>query len=135
MTLNLSQFLRYEGTGKPSTNSIGNISFLRFPTKNSTTSLSVNTLETQYHKGIIYSGRISQNIFKGKAQLELNYRNVNYNFKTESPLLQNIIGGSFNMILHKTTSFILSYEGTFQKEVEYHRYYVTLTHRIKSKKK
>ncbi len=136
MSINVSQFLRYQGDGKPATNTFGNLSFFRFPTKNSTTSFSINTLETQYHKALIYGGRISQNIFKGKAQVELNYRNVNYNYlNTDSKQVQNIIGATFNMIVFKNTSLILSYEGTFEQNADYQRYFVTMTHRIKSKKK
>lgn len=136
LSLNVSQFLRYEGSGKPTTNTYGNVSIFRFPTKNTTTSISINTLESYYHKAVIYGGRVSQNIFHGKAQLELNYRNMNYKYSgSEFNHVSNIIGASFNMIVVKNTSFIISYEGTFEKQADYNRYFVTLTHRIKSKKK
>ena len=137
MSVNASQFLRYQGDGsKPTTNTLVNISFLRMPFKNSSASLSINTLATQYHKAVIFGGRITQNVFKGKAQVELNYRNVNYNYSnTETSQRQNIIGVNLNMNVLKYTSFIISYEGTYEKEINYQRYFITLIQRLKSKKK
>lgn len=73
--------MRYQGDNpKPTTNYVGNLSFNKIPLHNVSLSLSGNILESVYFKGTIIGGRISDNFMKGKLNLELNYRNVNYSF-------------------------------------------------------
>ncbi|MBK7094752.1 MAG: hypothetical protein IPH57_06810 [Saprospiraceae bacterium] len=134
ISVNASAFVRYQGDNpKPTTNYVGNLSFNKIPLHNVSLSLSGNILESVYFKGTIIGGRISDNFMKGKLNLELNYRNVNYSFfNTESNLKQHIAGANLSFNIFRKTSLMLSYEGTFDKtNSDYHRYYVTINQRFK----
>lgn len=137
INLNTSAFFRYQGNNpRPSTNYYGNLSFYRFPMKNSTFSVNANYLNAEYHKALIYGARLNHNILKGKGQFEINFRNVAYRFYSlENATVQNIFGISFSYNLLRYTMLMLTYEGTLQKESTNHRYYITLIQRFKSKKK
>ncbi|MBK7093873.1 MAG: hypothetical protein IPH57_01930 [Saprospiraceae bacterium] len=135
ISVNASAFVRYQGDNpKPTTNYVGNLSFNKIPLHNVSLSLSGNILESVYFKGTIIGGRISDNFMKGKLNLELNYRNVNYSFfNTESNLKQHIAGANLSFNIFRKTSLMLSYEGTFDKtNSDYHRYYVTINQRFKN---
>ena len=82
---------------------------------------------------MILGGRISDNFFKGKLNTEVNYRNINYTFfNTETGLKQNIAGVNFSINVMKKTTLMASYEGTFEQSRAWHRYFITITQRIKN---
>lgn len=135
ISINASAFLRYQGDDpKPTTNYVCNLTFNKIPVHNISLSVNGNILESNYLKGRIIGGRLSDNFIKGKLSMELNYRNVNYSFfNTESNLLQHIAGANLSINILRKTSLMLSYEGTFDKTNEdYHRYYITINQRFKN---
>jgi hypothetical protein len=135
ISINASAFLRYQGDDpKPTTNYVCNLTFNKIPVHNISLSVNGNILESNYLKGRIIGGRLSDNFIKGKLCMELNYRNVNYSFfNTESNLLQHIAGANLSINILRRTSLMLSYEGTFDKTNEdYHRYYLTINQRFKN---
>ncbi|MGB5025384.1 MAG: hypothetical protein WBO44_08545 [Saprospiraceae bacterium] len=135
ISINASAFLRYQGNDpKPTTNYVVNLSFTKIPVHKIALSVNGNILESNYFKGTIIGGRISDNFIKGKLNMELNYRNVNYSFfNTESNLKQHIAGANLSFNIFRKTSLMLSYEGTFDKtNSDYHRYYVTINQRFKN---
>ena len=135
ISINASAFLRYQGDDpKPTTNYVCNLTFNKIPVHNISLSVNGNILESNYLKGRIIGGRLSDNFIKGKLSMELNYRNVNYSFfNTESNLLQHIAGANLSINILRRTSLMLSYEGTFDKTNEdYHRYYITINQRFKN---
>lgn len=135
ISINASAFLRYQGDDpKPTTNYVCNLTFNKIPVHNISLSVNGNILESNYLKGRIIGGRLSDNFIKGKLSMELNYRNVNYSFfNTESNLLQHIAGANLSINILRRTSVMLSYEGTFDKTNEdYHRYYITINQRFKN---
>ena len=96
--------------------------------------LNYNTLESYYFTGNIYGGRLNHSAMKGKLGLEANYRKVNYSFFSgEQQLKQDIIGFSANVVMARFTTLILSYEGTFEPNKKYHRYFITAIQRFKNK--
>ena len=135
ISLNASAFLRFQGENQnPTTNYVLSIHFNRIPLINSTVSLSGNYLEANYFTGTIIGGRISNNFLKGKLNLELNYRHVNYLFNySETPLIQHIAGTNISYNLFKKTSLMFSYEATLDKNSsDFHRYYITFVQRFKN---
>ncbi|MCE2790413.1 MAG: hypothetical protein LW630_10940 [Saprospiraceae bacterium] len=134
ITLNSSVFYRYQGSGNiPTKNYIIATYINNIPGIGSNLQLSVNFLETSYFKGTIFSGRMSKNIFKGRCNIELQYRKVDYTFfNTESLLSQHIGGLNFFVNVTKKTALSCSYEGTFEPGQKFHRYFITLTQRIKN---
>ncbi|MCU0329315.1 MAG: outer membrane beta-barrel family protein [Chitinophagales bacterium] len=134
ININTSAFYRYQGSNaKPTSNYIANINFNSILKKSTTASVNINLLESFYFKGMILGGRISDNFFKGKLNTEVNYRNINYTFfNTETGLKQHIAGISFSINLLKKTALMCSYEGTFEPSKAWHRYFITITQRIKN---
>ena len=134
VNINASAFYRYQGShAKPTSNYIANINFNSILKKSTSASVNINLLESFYFKGVILGGRISDNFFKGKLNTEVNYRNINYTFfNTETGLKQNIAGVNFSIHVLKKTTLMLSYEGTFEQSRAWHRYFITMTQRIKN---
>jgi hypothetical protein len=79
---------------------------------------------------------ITKDLFKGLVSTELSYRKVDYRFfnKDQGTLNQHIWGFSLNIYGKKRTSLMVSYEGTYEPNVQYGRYYLSLTKRFRSKK-
>jgi hypothetical protein len=134
ISLNASAFFRYQGDNPtPTKNYVANVNINSILRKSTNASFSLNLLESYYFKGTIAGGRISDNFVKGKLNAELNYRNINYTFyNSESNLKQHIGGVSFSINLLKKTALMCSYEGTFEPSKVWHRYFVTITQRIKN---
>ncbi|MBK8627670.1 MAG: hypothetical protein IPN86_19530 [Saprospiraceae bacterium] len=134
ISVNASAFFRYQGDNPtPTKNYVANMNINSILHKSTNTSFSLNLLESYYFKGTIAGGRISDNFIKGKLNIELNYRNINYTFyNSESNLRQHIGGISFSFNLMKKTALMCSYEGTFEPSKAWHRYFVTITQRIKN---
>lgn len=134
---NASGFYRYqENKPQPTKNYVANLTFSQIPSLNAALNLNVNAMQTYYFNGNIYGARLNKDLFKGVLSTELNYRKVDYKFfNTEQPSLkQDVVGFSANIYGKKRTSFMFSYEGTFEPNKSYNRYYITLSQRFKSKK-
>ncbi|MFZ1581068.1 MAG: hypothetical protein WAT26_08015, partial [Saprospiraceae bacterium] len=134
VNINTSAFFRYQGNNPvPTKNFVANLNFNGVLRKGLSTSLSLNLLESYYFKGTIAGARISENFLKGKLNTEINYRNINYTFfNTESALKQHIAGINFSINVLKKTTLMCSYEGTFEPSRAWHRYFITITQRIKN---
>lgn len=134
ISINASTFFRYQGSNPtPTKNYVANVNINSIFRKSTTASLSLNLLESYYFKGTIAGARLSDNFFKGRVNTEINYRNVDYTFfNTEAGLKQHIAGMSFSFNLLKKTALMFSYEGTFEPSKAWHRYFVTITQRIKN---
>lgn len=135
INLNASVFYRFqENQLKPTKNQVVNLNISRFPLQNMSLNLNYNTLESYYFTGNIYGGRLNHSAMKGKLGLEASYRKVNYSFFSgEQQLKQNIFGFSANVVMARFTTLILSYEGTFEPNKKYHRYFITAIQRFKNK--
>jgi hypothetical protein len=133
---NVSAFYRYQGNNpKPTANYVANINVNKVLRKSTNLTLSGNLLESYYFKGTILGARMSDNFFKGKLNAELQYRNVNYIFNnSENTLKQHIAGLNLTFQLFKKTSIICSYEGTYEPLKVWHRYFITISQRIKNDK-
>jgi hypothetical protein len=133
MSINTSAFWRYQGDNpQPTTNYVGNLNFTGLPGLFKTLNVSVNLLESYYFKGRILGARLNGQALKGRLGMEVQYRNVNYNFfSSESALLQHIGGISLSIPLLKKTILMVNYEGTFEPSKDYHRYFITFVQRFK----
>lgn len=134
INLNVSSFYRYQGSiSKPTKNHIVNLSISSIARKSTNLSLNYNQLESYTFTGNIIGGRINDSFFKGKLSSEINYRQINYDFfNTESALKQKIAGINFTLNIFKKTTLMCSYEGTFEPTKAWHRYFITITQRIKN---
>lgn len=129
-----SSFLRYQGNNpKPTKNHIATLNINRIVGNRLNSTLTFNQLESFYFKGYIAGARMADQFWKGKIQLDLNYRFVNYTFfQGATTLKQQIIGANLNLLLIKNTSLILSYEITSEPNTDVHRYFITISQRLKN---
>lgn len=137
MNFNASGFYRYQDSRpEPTKNYVASLTFSQIPRLNASLNLNVNTMNTYYFDGNIYGARLNKDLFKSRLSTEINYRMVDYIFfnKEQPSLKQEIVGISANIYGNKRTSFMFSYEGTFEPTKKYNRYYVTLSQRFRNKK-
>lgn len=132
--LNASSFYRFQGDNpKPTQNYVAGLNMNRILGNRLNVSLTYNQMVSYYFQGTIIGGRVSDNIWKGKMQLELNYRHVNYAFNNnETSLQQHITGLNVSWNVFKNTTLIWSYENTLEPSRTWHRYFITLSQRIKN---
>jgi hypothetical protein len=135
--LSLSSFYRYQSNRPdPTKNYVANLSISQIPKVQASVNLNINYMNTYYFNGSIWGTSITKDLFKGLLSSELSYRKVDYQFlnKEQGTLNQHIWGLSLNIYGRKRTSFMVSYEGTYEPNVQYGRYYLTLTQRFRTKK-
>lgn len=136
VSFNLSGFYRYqESKPQPTKNYVANVFFSQIPGVKSSLNLNFNNMKTYYFSGNIIGARVNKDLFKGKVYTEFSYRKVDYDFfNAEQPnLKQDVLGVSLNIYGKKRSSIMLNYEGTFEPNSSYNRYYITLSQRFKSK--
>jgi hypothetical protein len=134
--INASGFYRYQQSRpEPTKNYVVNVTKSAIMGPGSSLNFNFNAMNTFYFDGNIYGASFTKELFKSKMSTELNYRKVNYSFvNPEQPnMVQQIFGVSLNVFGKKSSSLLLSYEGTFEPLKKYNRYYVTYSHRIRSK--
>jgi hypothetical protein len=91
-----------------------------------------NLIQTYYFDGTIYGARLSRDIFKSKANVELNYRYIDYAYKTsEQTIRQQVFGINTSIYLTNTSFILLNYEGTFDVNDDYHRYFISFSKRLR----
>lgn len=137
VNLSLSSFYRYQSNRPdPTKNYFANLSFSQIPKLQASVNMNFNYINTYYFKGSILGTSLTKSLFKGLVSTELSYRKVDYRFldKDQGTQKQHIWGLSLNIYGKKRTSFMVSYEGTYEPKVQYGRYYLTLTQRFRSKK-
>ncbi|MFN8357063.1 MAG: hypothetical protein U0Y10_21595 [Spirosomataceae bacterium] len=138
MTINLSAFYRYqESRPEPTKNYVANFTIAQVLGNGSYLNFNLNRMDTYYFYGDIYGVRLNKDLFKSTVSTELSFRKVSYLFFNENQpnLQQNIVGASLNFYGRKRPSVMLSYEGTFEPNASYNRYFVTISQRFKSKTK
>jgi hypothetical protein len=116
---------------RPSKNLYGYLSYYQIPGLNITATLSGTYLESSYLNSKILGASFSRDFFKGKFYTEIGYRYVDYSYTENIPkTLQNIGSLNISWQLAKKLSFSFYYEGTFEKQDMYHRFYLQLRKRF-----
>jgi hypothetical protein len=116
---------------RPSKNLYGYINYYQIPGINISATISGTYLESVYLNSKILGASFSRDFFKGRFYTELGYRYVDYSY-TESLLktTQNIGSLNISWQLAKKLSFSFYYEGTFDKQDMYNRFYLQLRKRF-----
>ena len=116
---------------RPTKNFRGYITYSQVPGIGASVTLSSTWLETSYLKGTIYGLGISRDIISGKLSGGLKYRYVDYLYQnSEMPLIQNVGEANLSWNIYKKLSLSIYYEGTFEKEIPYHRLYLNVSQRF-----
>jgi hypothetical protein len=132
LTLGLQSSYRFlKSDPSPSKNFYGYLSCYQIPGLNISATLSGNYLESNYLNSKIIGLNISRDFFKGKFYTEIGYRYVDYSY-TESLLktVQNIGNVNISWQLAKKLSLSFYYEGTFEKQDQYNRFYLQIRKRF-----
>lgn len=126
-----SSYWDRQGDSKPTTNINGYLTCTQLPLLEASGTLTVNALQTSYVAGQIYGIRFDKGFLNGKLNWSLSYRFVDYTYLTSKvKLLEHIAGTDLSMQLTRKLSFSVSYEGTFEKENQYHQIYCSIIQRF-----
>jgi len=116
---------------RPSKNLNGHLTYSKVPGIGASVTLSTTWLETSYLNGIVYGAGISRNLISGKLTAGLKYRYVDYLYQnTEMALIQHVGEANLSWMVYRKLSLSVYYEGTFEKEVPYHRIFINITQRF-----
>lgn len=93
------------------------LNFNRIPLLKASATLTANYLQSGYLNGTTFGLRLMKDIFKGKLNLELSYRRVDYTFPFYGySTNQNIVGGSLTWSIFKKLGFYVFVENTFDSQ-------------------
>jgi len=116
---------------RPSKNANAYIRYSQLPYIKAAFSFTFNILQTAYLDGRIFGAGLNKDLFAGKWNMGLNYRNVNYDFVNSTvPLNQNIAELNLQWNIIKNLNLSASYEGVFETDNQYNRIYLNLRKRF-----
>ena len=93
------------------------LNFNRIPLLKASATLTANYLQSGYLNGTTFGLRLMKDVFKGKLNLELSYRRVDYTFPFYGySTNQNIVGGSLTWSIFKKLGFYVFVENTFDSQ-------------------
>jgi len=116
---------------RPSKNLNGTLTYSHVPGIGASVTLSSTWLETSYINGMVYGAGISRDLVPGKLNGGLKYRYVDYLYiNSELALVQNVVEANLSWMIYRKLSLSVFYEGTFEKELPYHRLYINLSKRF-----
>lgn len=135
VSLNLSQFLRFQGHSKPNKTFLAYLYLPNLLKSKINCSLQFQNLETDYIKGLTYGGRISRDLFKSKANIELSYRINQYNYlNQENKINQHILGTTLYLYLSRRLYFSINFEWDKTPTVQSQRMFTSINYRFDNKK-
>ncbi|MCK4993081.1 MAG: hypothetical protein KAS29_21435, partial [Bacteroidales bacterium] len=116
---------------QPSKNLNGYFTYSQVPGIGASVTLSATWLETNYLNGIVYGLGISRSLISDKLSGGLKYRYVDYLYRnTEMALIQHVGEANLSWMVYRKLSLSFYYEGTFEKEVPYHRVFINISQRF-----
>lgn len=115
----------------PSKNINAYLTYSQIPGIRMMGTISATMLESGYMNGNIYGLSLSKDFFNGKIQTGLAYQYVDYKMlESLSDIRQNIGEINFTWQIARKLFFSLYYEGTFENQDKYNRFYLQLRKRF-----
>jgi hypothetical protein len=115
----------------PSINAYNYLNYSQIPVILTSVSLNATLLKSNYIDGTVYGISLSRDILYGKVYTELEYRLVNYTYKNSNvQLRQDIAELSLSWRIAKKLTLSADFEATHEKDNNFGRIYLSLTHRI-----
>ncbi len=132
ITLGSSAGYRFQkGNPTPSTNMNNYLTISRVPGINASATVSATLIHSVYLDGLIYGVRTSRDIINGKLYGELEFRVVEYKYKSvEFPLKQYIAAANISWRIKKKLSFAFNYEAEIQNKKITSRIYTNIIQRF-----
>ena len=116
---------------RPTMNANGNVTYSQVPGIGAAFTLSVTWLETNYLNGIVYGAGISRDFISNKLSAGVKYRYVDYLYRSsEMALVQHVGEANLSWTIYRKLLLSVYYEGTFEKEIPYHRLYLNISQRF-----
>jgi hypothetical protein len=116
---------------RPTKNVYGYATYNNIPFLKAAVTASATLIETGYLNSSIYSLGLTKDLLPGKVSGGVNYRWVNYKFRSaETPLVQHMAEFNLYWRLMKKLSCSINFEGTFEKNRNYERVYFNITQRF-----
>ena len=125
--------IRMQSSGKnPSRNVSAYVNISKVPFVNARLSLRANLLDTDILDSQIFGARMSKELVRGKLNMDVYYRWVDYKYQIGNRVVhQDIVGASLNWRIQKQLSLHLFYEGVFDSTNNtYHRVNLKLIKRF-----
>jgi hypothetical protein len=130
--LSVSGMYRFQQNNTPTRNLNASLNISRIPYLKISSIFTFNYLETSYLQGNIFGFRTNRDIIRGKLSGTLNYRFADYIYNnSETTLQQHIAGIALSLRLSKSISLSINYEGNFQENRNYNRFFVNAVKRFR----
>jgi len=115
----------------PSRNIHTYLTYNHIPIADLTATISATYLESSHMIGKVAGLSLTRDFFNGKVQTGIGYRFVDYRLpETQSDIVENIGEFNFSWQFTRKLSFSMYYEGTFERDETYNRFYVQLRKRF-----
>ncbi len=115
----------------PTKNIHGYLTFTQLPQIGGSLTGTVTWMESAYLNGMIYGAGFDHELFSGKLSLGVNYHYVDQTYsRNEEVVNQHVAEASLHWAIWRKLSLSVNYEGTFEKEIVYHRLYLNLSQRF-----
>jgi hypothetical protein len=116
---------------QPTMNLNGYVTYSMVPGIGASVTLSTTWIETNYLNGMVYGAGISRNIISDKLSAGVQYRYVDYLYRnSETSLIQHVGEANLSWAVYRKLSLSVHYEGTFEKELTYHRVFINISQRF-----
>ncbi len=115
----------------PTKNTNGFLTYSQIPGIKVSATLSANLIQTSYINGTIYGLRLDKDFIEGKLNAGINYRYVDYQYLNSTGNLKQHIGEvELSYQFSRKFSMSANYEGTFEKQTNYHSIYLSVIKRF-----
>lgn len=130
--LNLKGGYRFRNGDKQSSyNYSGSLSHSQLPILRGLSRITLSYLTSNYLEGKIMDFYISKTLLKGFITVSSSYKYVDYQYiNSEATLTQHLISGDLTWQLKSKLAFTVSYNGSFENEMDYNQIYFSISQRF-----
>jgi hypothetical protein len=115
----------------PSKNLYSYVTYSQIPGVNMSLTVHATYLQSNYMNGKILGGNLTKDFLQGKFSSGLGYRYIDYRLpESFLTIKQNIAEMNVSWQFTKTMSLSLNYEGTFEQQNKYNRFYFQIRKRF-----
>ncbi len=130
--LKINSGYRYKnGDSRSSYNYSGSLSHSQLPFLHVLSRVTLSYLTSNYLEGKIADFYISKSLFNGYMTVSSSYKYVDYQYRNNNATLtQHLLSGDLTWQLKSKLSFTMSYNGSFENELDYNQIYFSISQRF-----